>query len=145
MLRFLGLIDRVPRSVRFGGVGGGCAVLQLGLLAGLVRLGVNHHAANALAIITSTQIHFFFSCLITWRDRLGSAFERRLVVRRLAAHNTMALLSLAINLGVFALLSPLMHYLIASAIGIVVAACVNYRLSGRITFAARPGPLPGEA
>jgi len=65
----LGRVALLPRPIRFGGVGGGCAVLQLGFLAGLVQGGVDRHLANVVAFLVATQIHFYLSALVTWRDR----------------------------------------------------------------------------
>src|SRR4051794_8042585 len=63
------LVERIPRPIRFGFVGGTCAVLQLGLLFGLVHLGLERHAANVLAFLLSTQVNFALSSIVTWRDR----------------------------------------------------------------------------
>ena len=139
----LGRIAHLPRPVRFGGVGGGCAVLQLGLLAGLVESGVDRHIANILAFIVSTQVHFFLSALVTWHDRGGLGHGWAGLSRRLALHNTMGLLSLMITQAVFIVTSHWIYYLLASALGIVASSCVNYRLSGRFTFAGAVGTRRG--
>jgi putative flippase GtrA len=137
------LLDRVPRFVRFGAVGGGCAVVQLLALALLVRLGVELHGANTLAFLLSTQVNFALSSVITWRDRrVGPGW--RVVGKRLAGYNALALGSLAINQLVFSLALFVAYFLVASALGILAGMVLTYVISGRILFrriAAQPAPL----
>lgn len=125
------LLERVPRPLRFAAVGGACAVLQLLALAALARLGVELHAADALAFVLCAQVNFALNSAITWRDRRASA---RAVAGRLAGYNALALGSLAVNQVVFALALPATHYLIASALGLLAGALLNYTGCGRVIF-----------
>lgn len=137
-------LGRVPRPIRFGAVGGTCALLQLLALEGLARLGLELHLANAIAFLLSTQVNFALSSAITWRDRLVLAQGRAPVGRRLAGYNALALGSLAINQGVFALALPAVHYLGASALGILAGMALTYAVSGRLLF-RRVTPAPTVA
>ena len=125
---------RLPRPVRFAGVGATCAALQLLGLALLVRLGVEDHGANALAFLLSTQVNFALSAAVTWRDRLDATGRPAAVARRLAGYNAMALGTLVVNQAVFALTLPAAHYLAASALGILAGMLINYTVSGRVIF-----------
>jgi putative flippase GtrA len=127
------LITRLPRFVRFAGVGGGCAILQLLVLAFLVRRGVEPHGANAIAFLLSTQVNFALSSAITWRDRLAAPW-RGAILRRLAGYNALALCSLAVNGAVFALALPAAPYLVAAGLGIVAGTGLTYTVSGRVLF-----------
>jgi putative flippase GtrA len=124
---------RLPRLIRFGGVGGACAVLQLAALAVLVRLGVNKHLGNGLAFFGSTQVNFVLSSLITWRERRGREVMNS-VVARMASYNLLALGVLVVNQVVFALAASRVHYLIASALGILAGMVVNYTVSRAVVF-----------
>jgi putative flippase GtrA len=128
------LIERIPRPLRFGFVGGTCAALQLGILFVLVHLGLEQHAANILAFLLSTQGNFVLSSSITWHERRGIAPTRSTAAARLASYNAMALGTLLVNQAVFTLAVHATHYLVASALGIVVAALLNYLVSGAVIF-----------
>jgi len=139
------LIERIPRPLRFGFVGGTCAALQLGILFGLVHLGLEQHAANILAFLVSTQVNFALSSIVTWHDRRATAATRSTVATRLASYNAMALATLLVNQAVFSLAATVAHYLVASALGIVTAAVINYLVSGRVIFARGRARRPVEA
>src|SRR4051812_20372824 len=87
---------RLPRLIRFGAVGGSCAVFQLAALAALVRLGVSKHLGNSLAFFGSTQVNYILSSLITWRERRGREVMNS-GLARLASFNAMALGVFAVN------------------------------------------------
>ena len=101
-----------------------------------MRLGVEQHGANALAFLLSTQVNFALSAAITWRDRLAAPGPPSAVARRLAGYNAMALGTLVVNQAVFALALPAVHYLAASALGILAGMLINYTVSGRVFFSA---------
>ena len=129
-------LARLPRPVRFAAVGATCAALQLLGLALLVRLGVEQHVANALAFLLSTQVNFALSAAVTWRNRLAAGGSPTAVAWRLAGYNAMALGTLVVNQAVFALALPAVHYLAASALGILAGMLLNYTVSGRVIFSA---------
>ena len=127
------LLDRAPRPLRFGAVGGSCATLQLLALALLVRLGAEPHGANVLAFLLSTQVNFALSSVITWRDR-RVAPGLAAAGKRLAGYNALALGSLAINQLVFTLALPSASVLVASALGILAGMVLTYTVSGQVLF-----------
>ncbi|MGN6562609.1 MAG: GtrA family protein [Thermomicrobiales bacterium] len=127
------LLDRVPRPLRFGAVGGSCAAFQLLALALLVRRGVEPHGANALAFLLSTQANFVLSSIITWRDR-RIATGWMAVGKRLAGYNALALGSLAINQLAFTLALPATDVLVASGLGILAGMVLTYVVSGQVLF-----------
>lgn len=137
-------LTRSPRPVRFAAVGGGCAVLQLLVLALLVRLGVERHGANVLAFLLSAQVNFGLSSAVTWRDRRGAAGRAAGLARRLLGFNALALGALAINQVVFALASPAAHYLIAGGLGIVTGTALTYTVSGYVIFRQRTVARPAR-
>jgi putative flippase GtrA len=128
------LLGRIPRLVRFGFIGGTCALLQLVFLDLLVQANLELHLANAVAFLLSTQLNFALSSLITWRDRLAPHERPALLARRLAGYNGLALLSLAINQAVFSLAALTIHYLAAATLGILAGMLLTYTISGRIIF-----------
>lgn len=128
------LLDRTPRLVRFGFVGGTCALLQLLFLDLLVRANVELHLANATGFLLSTQLNFAFSSLITWRDRLSPRDYPLALARRLVCYNALALTSLVINQIVFTLAASAIHYLVAATVGILAGMLLTYTVSGRVIF-----------
>jgi putative flippase GtrA len=127
-------LDRTPRLVRFGFVGGTCALIQLLFLDLLVQANVELHLANATGFILSTQLNFALSSLITWRDRLTPGDQPTTLARRLAGYNALALTSLAINQAVFSVAVTAMHYLAAATLGILAGMLLTYAVSGRVIF-----------
>src|SRR5213078_1846300 len=104
------LVERIPRPMRFGFVGGTCAALQLGVLFGLVHLGLERHGANVLAFLLSTQVNFALSSIVTWRDRQPPVSGRATVAAQLASYNAMALVTLLVNQAVFGVAVAVAHY-----------------------------------
>ncbi len=127
-------VERVPRPLRFGAVGGACALLQLVCLAGLVRGGVERHVANGVAFLLSAQVNFALSSAITWRERHAAPLHLSSVGARLASYNATALGALALNETVFALAATVTHYLAASALGILAGMLLNYTVSEAVVF-----------
>lgn len=127
-------ITRFSRLARFVLVGGACAALQLLVFAGVLRFGTEPHFANTGAFLLSTQVNFFLSAAITWRDRRALTGGRTAIGLRLATYNTMALGTLLFNQLVFAL--AVIHFpaLLASGVGIVASAGANYFLSRSLIF-----------
>ncbi len=61
------------RPLPFLLVGGLAAMTKLALLAVLMRLGWSVVIANAVALLTSTQVNFALNASFTWRDRWAAA------------------------------------------------------------------------
>ena len=127
-------LDRTPRLVRFGFVGGTCALIQLLFLDLLVQANIELHLANATGFILSTQLNFALSSLITWRDRVAPSDHPTSLARRLAGYNALALTSLIINQAVFTLAVNAIHYLAAATLGILAGMLLTYVVSGRVIF-----------
>lgn len=132
------------RFWRFNAVGVLGFVVQVVVLASLVRLGVHYLAATALAVEAAVLHNFWWHDRWTWRDRPARARSR---LRRLwRFHALNGAVSLAGNLVLMrglvgaAGLPPVAANLIA------VAACslVNFAASDRAVFGAarlRPARL----
>lgn len=127
-------MSHLSRLARFVLVGGTCAALQLLVFAGILRFGTEPHLANTAAFLLSTQVNFFLSAAITWRDRMALTGGRTAIGIRLATYNTMALGTLLLNQLVFALVAIHFPALLASAVGIAASAAANYLLSRSIIF-----------
>jgi putative flippase GtrA len=138
------------RLVRFGIVAPSCALLHLGLLASLVRLGVSKTVANGLGFGLSAQVNFALSALFTWKDRpLRWARHTRSKRRargyawslRWAKFNSVAVGALLINEVVFvALTRDGVPLLVASSAGIVTGAIFNFTVNHYLTFGERTVP-----
>jgi cellulose synthase/poly-beta-1,6-N-acetylglucosamine synthase-like glycosyltransferase/putative flippase GtrA len=140
----------LPRPVRFVVVGGSCFVVQLAILAALVRVGLERTAADAAAFAVSAQLNFVLSSLVTWGDR--PALRPGRVAGRLLAYNGTALVSLGVNTAVFALASIVMGVVPAAVLGVLTATVFTYVICNRLVFrprgAAAPSPsaaVPGES
>lgn len=128
---------RAPRLLRFAGSGLAAGLVQLGLLALLLRAGWPDLAANVVAFVLGAQINFTLSSLFTWRDRRDG---RPLWRHWLVYHG--AILSMALlNMAVFALSRTLLPALAASATGIAAAACGNFIMGDRLVFRAPHSPI----
>lgn len=147
--RLMRQVERVPQVVRFVATGGFCSLLQIALLYLLVEHGLlQRQVANALAFALSTQVNFALSSWITWRDRLPDRVTASTILPRLAAYNAMSVAALLINEGVFIAADRFTNYLAAAALGILVAAVLNYTISRRVIFVLRhrrPRPTQSAA
>jgi putative flippase GtrA len=144
MVRAAQHISRVPRLIRFGVVGGTCAILQLGSLFALVHLGMAHYVANIIAFLVVTQVNAILSHYITWHDRRHAHAVARVMIRRIVSFNVMALTTLVINEAVFVAILPYVNYLIAGAVGILAGAGINYMISSMIIFRHPRRLLPNQ-
>lgn len=133
-------LDRFPHLIRFGMVGSVSTLVQLILLVGLVRLGLEKSFAHALAIITSAQLSFFLSREVTWVERRVSDENVGRVVGKLARFNGMMAVSLLVNQLTFDVAALRVEYLIAGVAGVVAAAAINYTVSDRFVFPLRQQP-----
>lgn len=134
-----GYVYRTPRVVRFVSVGGLASLLQLLMLYVIQLTGVPKLLANFLAFEISTQFNFTLSYFITWHDRTPERPTVRYVIERLLGFNGMAVTTLIINMSVFALLLLYVHFMIAGAAAILVAATTNFIISSRLVFRRRKG------
>ncbi|HEY5923857.1 MAG TPA: GtrA family protein [Kofleriaceae bacterium] len=139
------------RWLKFGVAGGAAAVVNLVTVwLGVSVIFAGARAATevsvALGIGVSTGASFAFHQSWTWADRVAPK-ERFSLLRRAARYYVVcgasAALQFLVSFGARELLG--MHYLIASMVGIAIAAVTNYVASARWVFFARtsePAPMP---
>jgi len=118
------------RPLRFALTGGVAGVTQLTLLALLTRHGWPELAANGVAFLLAAQVNFALSVTFTWRDRVDS---RSLGRRWLAFHGAIAGMAV-VNMLVLAASRAVVSALVASLLGIGVAAIGNFVVGDRLVF-----------
>ena len=115
------------RWLKFGAVGAVGVVVQLGLLALLVQLGVHYLVATALAVEAAVLQNYYWHTLWTWRGREGSLSRFHL------ANGLLSLLSNLIWMRVFTgwLGVPPVA---ANLMAIALTSIVNFLLGDRWVF-----------
>jgi putative flippase GtrA len=116
-------------------VGATCFLAQYGTLTVLGAVGVYRPLANAVGFLLSAQLNFALSSRLTWRDR--PAGTARALWVRLISYNGTALLSLAVNTGVFAVTYHRVGNLMAAALGVGCGMCVTYLVCDLLIFRDR--------
>jgi putative flippase GtrA len=140
-------VERLARfcTVGLGGVGVNLAVLWLArehLLAWLKPPGLALNAALALAISLATFNNFLWNRHWTWRDRRAAPMAGATAAPMPGATIQFGQYAIAVAIGsavqiaLTNLLATLVHYLLANALSIAVAAGVNYTLNDMWTFRA---------
>ena len=122
------------RFLRFNGVGVLGFVLQLGVLALLLRAGVHYLPATALAVELAVLHNFAWHERWTWRDRPADAGTRAGRLWRFHASN--GLISLAGNLVLMRLLVGLlaMPAVPANLLAVLLCSLINFTASDRLVF-----------
>ena len=122
------------RFLRFNGVGLLGFLLQLGVLAGLLRLGVHYLPATAIAVEAAVLHNFAWHERWTWRDRPAAPGSRAARLWRFHASN--GLISLAGNLLLMRVLVGLFGLapVLANLIAVVLCSLINYSASDRFVF-----------
>jgi putative flippase GtrA len=128
------VLSPAARPLRFAGTGGVACATQLLLLALLTRHGWDTLPANLIAFLLAAQLNFALSVAFTWRDRRTSG---SLLRRWLLYHGSIAAMAL-LNMLVFIVMRPLVPVLLASALGITIAAVGNYLAGDRLVFRRAP-------
>ena len=125
----------IRRWFAFNGVGLMGVVVQLATLAVLTRAtGLHPVVATAVAVETAVLHNFLWHQRWTWRDR-PSQSQRSTLARLLRFHALNGTISLAGNVGIVALLTPLgIPTVAASAIAVAVCSLVNFMTSELIVF-----------
>ncbi len=131
-LRGLLLAD-VARPARFAIVGGLCALLQLALLALLLRAGTEALPANTAAYLLSAQANFVLSDRFIWHDRRTERSRQGVGRRWLSFHASIAG-TFALNEAVFVVARLALPDLVAAGAGIGIAAVVNFIIQDALTF-----------
>ena len=129
-------LDRVPHLIRFGISGGLATGTQMIVLVALVSLSLDKSVAHAIALAISSQVSFFLSRDLTWAERRRGDESIATVLGKLGRFNVMIAASMLVNQVTFQVAALHVHYLIAAAIGILVAAIINFTVSDRLIFAA---------
>ena len=130
-------IERVPHVIRFGVAGGLATLLQLTLLAALVDLGSEKSFAHIIALIVSAQVSFFLNREVTWSERRAPDEKGLQLIGKLARFNGMIAVSMLVNQLTFVVAAAHIEYLLAGALGVAVAAGINYTVSDRLVFSAQ--------
>jgi putative flippase GtrA len=125
------------RPLLFAAVGGCCFLVQVGVLTALAAAGTSRPLANAIGFVISAQLNFALSSRLTWRDRQARTARARWT--RLVSYNGTALLSLAVNTGVFALVYHRTGNLLAAALGVGCGMCSTYVVCHFLIFGDRAG------
>ncbi|WNG86273.1 glycosyltransferase [Mycobacterium sp. ITM-2016-00317] len=125
----------ITRICRFGIVGGGCFVVQLGLLH-LLDGFMHLYYADVVAFLASAQVNFVLSLLFTWGDRR----HEELVRLRWLKFNANALVSVfLVNASVFYLLVHLgLPYWAAMLAANVASSVWTFLVNHLIVFKAQP-------
>lgn len=118
------------RISRYLLVGGTTALIQLMLLALLVRNGWPHDLSAALAIVLTTELSFILSSTITWHDRLSTQHWSK---RWLLFHVSTGAMA-ALNILVFFVAQLEFPLLISWAAGISLAGTGNFLLAQYFVF-----------
>lgn len=122
------------RPLRFAAVGGVCGLVQLALLVALKAGGLAAIPANVAAYLLSAQHNFLLSNNLIWHDRWSSQATVRDLGRRWAAFHASIAGTFLLSQAVFIGSRLLVPDVVASALGIGVAAVVNFLIQDRLTF-----------
>ena len=125
------------RFLRFNGVGAAGFVLQIAVLAALLRLDLHYLLATALAVECAVLHNFFWHERWTWADRPADGRVRLLRLGRFHALNGLVslvgnLLLMRLFVGTFG-----MPAIPANVLSVLACAAINYFGSDRLVFAAR--------
>ena len=124
------------RFLKFNAVGAAGIVVQTATLALLVHgAGLHYLPATALAVEVAVLHNFFWHRKWTWADRPGNVLGMLL-----RFHLTNGALSLAGNLVFMRLLAGTagLEPVLANLVSIALCAVLNYVLSDRFVFTAKP-------
>jgi putative flippase GtrA len=122
--------------VRFNAIGVAGFALQLAVVAMLTgACGVPPLIATVIAVETAILHNFFWHERWTWADRPVAGRDR--LTRLVRFHLTNGLVSIAGNLAIVFLLSPV-GLLAANAIAVLVCSLVNFAAGDRLVFSPNP-------
>ena len=127
-------LSRLARPARFAAVGGLCALLQLAFLFALSQLGMPSLPANVVAYLLSAQANFVLSDRFIWHDRRATSADP--IGRRWLSFHLSIAGTFLVSQAVFLIAVAFVHYLLASALGIALAAVINFAIQDRLTFRA---------
>lgn len=131
------LRPHIQRLARFSIVGATCFAIQAGILLALREAGVPATAANAAGFLASAQVNFLLSSAFTWADRRLPEPGARPWAARWASFQVTVAVALACNTAVFALASPFLPPVAASAVAVCAGAVLTYFASDHLVFRRR--------
>ena len=123
----------MPRFLKFNGVGLAGFALQLGLLALLLRLGLDYLVATGLAVELTVLHNFVWHQRWTWKDRPAGGRRMHRLWRFHAANGLVSLIGniLLMRLFVGVLGWPAIP---ANLVAVLLCALVNFTASDRFVF-----------
>jgi putative flippase GtrA len=126
---------QIDRLVRFGSVGGACGMLQLALLAGLLRVGMLPPAGNVVAYLVSAQLNFVLSSVFIWPDRgLDASLWRSKAGRWVSFHGSIGA-GFLLSQAIFLVARMGLPNLAAAALGLGCSGIASFVMQDRFTFA----------
>ena len=133
------------RFLRFNAVGLIGFVLQIAVLAALMRAGVHYLAATAIAVEAAILNNFLWHERWTWRERAAVGHARLAQLGRFHVLN--GLVSLVGNLLLMRLLvgslgAPAIP---ANLVAVIVCSLINFLASDRVVFRPSRFASPSEA
>jgi putative flippase GtrA len=128
------LLSARARPVRFAAVGCACGLLQLVLLVALKLAGLPTIPANVAAYLLSAQANFLLSNRFIWHDRWSKQAHLRDLAQRWMGFHLSIAGTFVLSQAVFIAGRLVMPDVIASALGIGVAAVVNFLVQDRLAF-----------
>jgi putative flippase GtrA len=128
------LLSSRARLARFALVGGACGLLQLVILIVLKLVGVAAIPANVAAYLLSAQVNFLRSNGFIWHDRWSSGCSGQVLLRRWTAFHASIAGTFVLSQASFILARLVTPDVVASALGIGIAAVANFLVQDRLTF-----------
>jgi putative flippase GtrA len=132
------------RLARFGVVGGVSALIQLSLLELFKSAGLQSVPAYALGLAVSVQFNFLLNLTLVWGDRPVATRRAGSYVRRWLTFHACIALSLALNLGTFAIAQAFVPDLLAGILAIATSTLVKFVSLDRLTFRREVALLPAS-
>jgi putative flippase GtrA len=129
-----GLLAHKARPLRFILTGSIAALIQLGLLDTLTHLGWKATLANIIAFLLAAQVNFALSYVFTWHDRHPLRRAKKILLKRWIAFHIGISGTALLNMLVFIIAVRVPPALLASALGIGVAALINFVINDRLIF-----------
>lgn len=138
---FIAFMSPQARLLRFVVSGVISAMFQFAVLLSLLDAGWNRFPANLAGMVVGAQASFVLGCLFTWRDR-----EEKLTLRRRWALFHISIAGTAvINVAVFTLSQMVVPTIVASALGIGIAAIGNFLAGDKLIFRSTAQPAAAAA
>ncbi|MBV9705890.1 MAG: GtrA family protein [Chloroflexi bacterium] len=128
------LNSSAARPLRFICIGAIVALIQLSMLDLLIYQRWNPVLANIMAFVLAAQVNFLLSTLFTWRDRRLERARIKAFFMRWAAFHVSISGTAVLNFTVFLAARTIVPTLIASALGIMLAAVLNFAVLDRFVF-----------